>query len=385
VAEGDEATRHGARRPAGRRRSLRRRLALWMLFSTLFTLTAFAAIAYVQLVLEARDVHSDEQGEPNGPVEDASEQMVGAMLLAAPLCLALCVGGALWLSRRALAPLTAVIADAKAMTVDDLKRRLPVPERNDELQDLTLALNGLLARLQDGFQSLGNYASAASHELRTPLAVIASELEVALRRPRSPEEWQRVAATSLDEVRRLTKLVEALLELARATAPHGEAQETLELGELVEQALAAVVAPAHDIGIRLETPTASSPIWVYARSTLLLNAIRELLRNALRYSPTASVVRVSIESTDPQGVAVHVDDCGPGVPASERTAIFEAFVRGPQAPAADQKLLAAQSCLGLGLAIVKRSMESCGGSVDIEAAPSGGARFTLRLRVAPPP
>ncbi len=361
------------------RRSLRGRLAWWMLSSTLFTLAVFAAIAYSQVVLESREPLGDDQGEAAGPVQDASEQVFHAMLLAAPLCLVLSVGGALWLSRRALSPLTRVISDASAMSPRDLKKRLAVPEHNDELRDLVLALNGLLGRLDQGFQALSSYAAAASHELRTPLAVIATELEVALRRPRSPEEWQCIAATSLDEARRLAKLVEALLDLARADVPSQEPLERVDLSELVDRALA-VQAP-RDLE-RVQGVGEHAAVWVNARPVLLLNAIQELVRNGLRYSPAPGGVRVTIERTGVSRVALHVDDCGPGVEPSEQLAIFEPFVRGQQGRAADRDIPEGQRGLGLGLAMVKRSVESCAGSVRVGRAPTGGARFTLQLTAA---
>jgi len=84
-----------------------------------------------------------------------------------------------------------------------------VPARQDELRELVVALNGLLARLEDGFGALAREAAEASHELRTPLAVIATDLEVALRRPRDADEWERVAGDALAEIRRLAGLVEA--------------------------------------------------------------------------------------------------------------------------------------------------------------------------------
>ncbi len=365
------------------RRSLRGRLAWWMLSSTLFTLAAFAAIAYTQVVLEAREPLADDQGEKSGPAEDASEQVFHAMLLAAPLCVALSVGGALWLSRRALSPLTRVIADAEAMSAQDLHKRLQVPEHDDELRDLTQALNGLLGRLDEGFQALGSYAAAASHELRTPLAVIVSELEIALRRPRSPEEWQRIATTSLDEARRLAKLVEALLDLSRADASSPEQLETVDLSDVVDQALSALAAHAPQDAGRVDAVGAHAPTWVCARPVLLLSAIQELLRNGLRYSPATGRIQIIIERASPSSVALHVDDCGPGIAPAEQLAIFEPFIRGEQGRTADRNMVEGQRGLGLGLAMVKRSIESCEGTVSIGKAPSGGARFTLQLRAAP--
>src|SRR6185295_18417716 len=106
---------------------------------------------------------------------------------------ALSTAGALWLSRRALAPVDRVIAAAREITVENLDRRIDVPARDDELRTLVLTLNDLLDRIERGHRALAMFAADASHELRTPIAAICSELEVALRRPRSADDWAQSA------------------------------------------------------------------------------------------------------------------------------------------------------------------------------------------------
>src|SRR5579863_68720 len=185
----------------GRRLSLRSRLAFWMALSTTLTVIVFACAVYGFVRAETREADSGV-----GEGEDAAEQVLAAMAIAGPLCLALSVAGGLVLSHRALAPIDVVVRHANAMSSEDLHKRLEVPPNNDELRDLVVALNALLKRLDDGFSALARYAAGASHELRTPLAVVTSELEVALRRPRSAPEWERTARASLDELRRLARL-----------------------------------------------------------------------------------------------------------------------------------------------------------------------------------
>lgn len=363
----------GASSPLGRRRSLRAQWAAWMLGTTLFTLASFAVIAYGLVKSEDRETISDAESRAEG----ASEQILGAMLLAAPPAVLLALVGGLWLSRRALGPIKTVVAEANAITAQSLHRRLTVPPQNDELRDLALALNSLLARLAEGFAALGRYAASASHELRTPIAVISSELEIALRRPRSQEEWEQVAGTGLDELTRLTRLIERLLLLNHIGAALGTAHQTSDVGEELERALGPFVARMRQAGVRLVRPT-NSIQQVAAPPELLETALRELISNALRYSPRDGTISIDVEQSN-EFVDIFIDDSGPGVAAERRTEIFLPFARGEPAPG---NVSPHMRGFGLGLAIVKQIAEASGGGIDVALSPFGGARFALRLRAA---
>jgi two-component system OmpR family sensor kinase len=363
----DERYSHQAER-AGRRLSLRSRLALWIALSTTFTVVVFACVVYAFVRAEA--------GEEDSGGEGAAEQVLAAMAIAGPFCLALSVAGALVLSRRALAPIDAVVRRTSAMSSEDLHERLDVPQRNDELHDLVVALNALLQRVDDGFSALTRYAASASHELRTPLAVLTSELEVALRRPRNAGEWERTARVSLDELRRLSRLVESLLELARASGGSARTGARFELRERLDQGLSALAASVAAAGLRLQRPQDGEPVWLRGDAELFVNAVRELVKNAARYANKGGTVRVRIERAEGGCVAIHVDDEGPGIDAAERLAIFSPFFRGNRGLAKDAA--GEGVCgLGLGLAIATRSVEACGGSLAVADSPEGGARFTI--------
>jgi signal transduction histidine kinase len=357
------------------RHTLRARLAYWMVLSTACTLVIFACVVYALVRAEANEsmTSRDEAGEEaGGGAQDAREQVLFAMLIAAPLCLALSAAGAYVLSRRSLAPLDAVIRKASDTTASTLQRRLDVPARNDELLDLVLALNALFDRLNDGFDALGSYAASASHELRTPLAVVSNQLEVALRHPRKVEEWESIARTSLDEMSRLSVLVEALLELARAGST--TTSRRFELRDELDQTCSSLEAHVRAGGAQLLLPHDGEDIWVEGDSGLLMNAVRELVRNAARYSPKGSTVRVRVELRRDELVAIVVEDDGPGVATAERSVIFAPFTRGRASSEAGSD---ARRGLGLGLAIAKRSVEAWCGTLTVDDSPDGGARFTI--------
>ncbi len=363
-----------------RGRSLRRRLALWMLVSTVTTIIVFAIALYVAFVIEEHEPDDEageleEEGEEEeSAAAEAGEQMLFAIAIAGPFALAAAVGGALWLSRRALAPLDEVIRAARAISSTDLHRRLELPRERDEIHALVLELNGLFERLERGFDALGRYAVDASHELRTPLAVVVSELDVALRRPRSAAEWETVATRARGEARRLTRLVESLLALARAEGPR-ERERILDLRELVDLLLIGLVDQAASVRIALSRAAegGEAPAWVRGDSDALDAAVRNLVVNAMSYGPPGTAVRVSVGS-EGEGFAVTVDDAGPGVPHAERDAIFEPMRRA-SAIGVDRN----REGHGLGLAIARRIVTHHGGTIRVEDSPAGGARFVLWL------
>src|SRR6266849_5693528 len=337
---------------------------------------AFAGALYVAFRFEEAGKQSEAIDETTALSEQASEQMMVAMLIAAPLALAVAVGGAIMLSRRALAPLEAVIRGARSITASKLSERLALPRRRDELHVLIEEFNRLFARLEQGFAALSRYAADASHELRTPLAVVAAELDVSLLRPRTPEEWERAAQKSLQEIRQLARLVDSLLDLARAEGPL-ERSVQFDIREPVDQLLARTAEQASANGLILSYAEGSDqPIYVDGDPDALAIAIRNLVDNALRYTPRGGRVRVHLTSEQSQ-VRLSVEDSGPGVPSKEREAIFTPLARGAS-KVIDRK----PEGYGLGLAIARRIVERHGGSLSVEDAEGGGAKFLIQVPVA---
>jgi signal transduction histidine kinase len=359
------------------RHSLRRRLAGWMLVSTLLTMLVFTGVLYLAFVIEdgeADDAEEDEEEGAESAVDEAAEQMLLAVAIAGPFALVAAVGGALWLSRRALAPLDDVIRAARAITSADLHRRLELPRERDEIHALVVELNGLFERLQHGFDALGRYAVDASHELRTPLAVVVSELDVALRRPRTAAEWEPVAERVRGELRRLTRLVESLLALARADGPSA-CERRFDLREQVDMLLMGLADQARGWQIELSRVAqgGDSPSWVRGDPDAIDAALRNLIMNAMQYSPAGGVVVVAVD-TDADGVSVIVDDGGAGVPPDDREAIFQPMRRG-RARVVDRN----GEGHGLGLAIAARIVDGHRGRLWVEGSPAGGARFVMTL------
>jgi signal transduction histidine kinase len=348
-------------------RSLRGRVALWMFAATSLSLVSFAIAAYFVV----RYAETDERGDPEIATAEAQRQVLIPLAITAPIGLAASTVAALWLSRRALAPVDRVIAAAHEITIENLDRRIAVPARDDELRALVLALNQLLDRVERGHRALAMFAADASHELRTPIAAICSELEIALRRPRTPDDWARSARTSLDELRRLARVMDSLLRFAQADAARSAPIGDVELASVIDDVTAMHAAAARAAGVELAN-RCDRDVHVVGDADMLTTAISNLVANAIRYTPRGGTITASIELGD-RDAHVHVDDTGRGLAPGELEAIFAPFARGTQAKAADS------AGLGLGLPIARRIAERHGGAIAAHNRPAGGARFSLRL------
>ncbi|MBA2542340.1 MAG: hypothetical protein H0V17_22045 [Deltaproteobacteria bacterium] len=245
-----------------------------------------------------------------------------------------------------------------------------MPTRDGELRDLVLALNELFVRLDDGFGALGRFAADASHELRTPLAVIATELEVSLRHPRSAAEWEKVARNGLEELQRLSAVVEGLLSLARAGADAPASRARVRLVECVDAVVAQLTESAEKVGVSLSGPAKDSEDRVDGNAVMLEAAIRNLAENAVRATPRGGQVELGLELRGSE-LVVTVDDDGPGLGADPES-LFVPFHRGARGNGA-----------GLGLAIARRVATAHGGRLEPTSSPLGGARFELALPRVP--
>ena len=359
-----------------RLRTLGARMALWIALTTGVSFAAFAVAAWFVFQTEERD--ELVTGAPQDPDADALNTVVVAVAVAAPIGLCLAMIGAIVLSRRALRPVDDLIRDAGRMSSP--VRRLTVPVRQDELHRLVVALNGLFDRLETEWNAMAHFSAQASHELRTPLAVLATELEVGLLRPRTAAEWEVTATKALEEVRRLSRLADALLRIAKAGSAPIDAATDIDLRAVVgdvtqmysEQAAHAGIALALDI-----EDAATSAVIEHADAAALESALGSIVSNALRYTPRGGSVAVRLKRCGDGRAAVHVDDTGPGLAPGDTP--FVPFSRGAAAQGADARH--GDTGFGLGLALSKRIVERHGGLISAGKAPSGGARFTMELGV----
>ncbi len=297
------------------------------------------------------------------------------LLLATPLLLALAGFGGYLVARRSLAPLGWMAEQARRISGSNLDARLEIGRAAEELETLAGSFNELLARLDQTFASMRRFVADASHELRTPIAVIRGEADVALSQERSAASYRETLAVILDESRRLSRLVDDLLNLARADAGNVRLQpREFYLGDLLRDCCRSVQAMAAARGVQVEC---RSPEDVPYRGDeeLLHRMAMNLLDNAIRYTPRGGRVDVSLETG--AALRIAVSDTGSGIAPEALPHLFDRFYRGDKARSRQD------GGFGLGLAIVKWVAESHGGAVAVTSQPGAGSTFTVTLPIAP--
>jgi heavy metal sensor kinase len=298
-----------------------------------------------------------------------------AFLIAIPLLLASAAVGGYFLTKRRLAPLSAMAARAAEITATSLHERLPVAVPNDELGVLATVVNGLLDRLEHAFAQQRRFMADASHELRTPTAILRTEADVTLAREhREEHEYRESVGVMQDAAQRLTRIVDDLFLLARADAGHLIVRrDALYLDEIVHGATRAVRPLAERRDVRLELrPVVDAPF--EGDADLLGRLLLNLLDNAIKYSPSGGSVAVALARRGGR-YEITVSDDGPGIPADARERVFERFFR---ADAARSRVEAtATSGAGLGLAIARRIAEAHRGRLGLVESRPGHTEFRV--------
>jgi heavy metal sensor kinase len=289
-----------------------------------------------------------------------------------PLAL-LCAGGGGWLlARRALRPVDRMTEAARRISAEHLNERLETTGSDDELDRLAATLNEMLGRLDAAFRQVRQFSADASHELQTPLTILRGELEVALRAPRSPDEYQRVLASALEESDRIARLVEGLLLLSRADAGVLRMdRQPVDLGKLMAEVSESVQVLAEAHGVAIECKSVG-PITVQGDRAHLRRLLLNLIDNGIKYTPAGGRVTLTLQG-DGEWAALRVADTGIGLTREELEQIFQRFYR---APAAVDR---GSDGSGLGLCIARSIAEAHGGRIHVESMPRQGSVFTVLL------
>jgi signal transduction histidine kinase len=272
---------------------------------------------------------------------------------------------------RVLSPIERITDVANHIQATDLSQRIRLDGPADELKRLADTFDGMLARLDEAFNTQRQFIADASHELRNPLAVIRTNVDVALADSRSSEEDLRQTAIVVRRAeQRMSRLVDDLLALARLEAP-GKLTETVDLtsvaGEVAEDFSA--LARARSVAIDL---SGEPGLTVTGDRDTLKRAVANLVDNALRVVPEHT--RIVVGTGDRNGWAwIGVEDRGPGIALEDQSKIFERFWR------TDDSRARAHGGSGLGLAIVKQIAASHSGAVRLYSEPGKGSCFVLWL------
>jgi len=315
-------------------------------------------------------------GQSLKELQFAQRHLLILLAISNPVALLLASLGGLWLAHEALKPVDRLTRAAERIGRGNFSERVEEPRTTDEIGRLAATFNEMISKLEQAFERERRFTADASHELRTPLAVLRGDIEVALRRDRSLEEYKRVLTSSLEEIERITRLTDDLLTLARSDAGEKVVElAPVRLDRLAVEAHSYIRPLAESAGIELVCEGAQSPIVVEGDEKRLKQLLVNLLENAIKYTPAGGSARLSIATQDSSAL-LEVSDTGRGIPAESLPHIFERFYR--QTDPRDSRVTG----FGLGLAISKWIVDAHRGSIEAESAEGKGSRFTVRLPLA---
>ncbi|HZD71491.1 MAG TPA: ATP-binding protein [Actinomycetes bacterium] len=309
-------------------------------------------------------------------VDESVDRLQLLLLIAVPAALALAGAGGWLLAGKALWPVARMTRQAGAIGGDQLHERVSVPPARDELAQLASTLNTMLDRIERGVAERRRFLADASHELRTPLAILRAELEVGLRDRHRANGSAELLQSSIEEVDRMSGVVEGLLTLARADEGRLELMpEQVDLGEVASAVVAKLrpMAEAKRIALTLE---GDGPR-VTADRARILQVTTNLVDNAVSYTAPGGRIQVRVWQTADEAV-LSVHDSGQGIAPAALPRVFDRFYR------ADAGRSRAHGGSGLGLAICKQLVEAHGGRVRAESELGVGSTFAVTLPLRPP-
>jgi heavy metal sensor kinase len=322
-----------------------------------------------------------EVGVTSATTEATLDDVLFMLAVGLPVAVIVAVAGGFVLVRRALVPVDRIARKAEEITQHNLSERLPVVRTGDELERLSVSLNHMISRLEDAVQTSKRFVADASHELRTPLTVLRGELESLAQERELQAPTTENLGSMLEEVTRLSGIVEGLLALSRLDA--GEAQEewvSFDLAELAATTADQMSLLAEDKNITVTCDAAPS-ITVIGDRARLKQVIVNLLDNAIKYTRSGGTVRLQISRQDGYAVLDVADD-GIGIPADALPHVFKRFFRVDDSRSRDSR----DGCgAGLGLSIVQSICAAHGAQVEVSSVLGKGSRFRIRQPLAGAP
>ena len=291
-----------------------------------------------------------------------------------PIILIFAIIAGNFLIYKSFSPIEKVLEELKSINASDLSARLHNTNNHDEINDLIIEINNLLSRLESSFERISQFSSDASHELKTPLTIIRGEIEIALRKDRSADEYKQSLQTSLDEVIVIEQTINDLLFLAKNEKDliTHNMEEILYFDEIIDESINEMknFAILNQIEIKFELV---DTIEFKGYSNLLKIAIKNLLKNAIQYSNPNS--RIIIKSYQKDGFFnIDIQDFGIGISLNEQEKIFEKFYR------TDKSRNKNSGGTGLGMSIVKKIIDIHKGIIKINSKENIGTTIIISFK-----
>jgi two-component system OmpR family sensor kinase len=333
--------------------------------------------AYTKPVMEGNKARYVVQVmSPLGLMDVALKGLMILLFVLLPITVVVTGIAGAFLARLTLRPVDHMIDTLKKITAENLKLRIHIPDTKDEVKRLADTFNDMIERLDKSFTSQHEFIQDISHELRTPLTILKGELEVTLKKLRSPEEYEEVLTSSLEEIGKMSRVIEDLLVLARFDNNQVALEiRRVDLGNVVSRVLDDMKALAEEKNIEMSLSSQDN-IVLDGDESQLRRLFVNLLDNAIKYTSRKGKVIV-IANKDGSHAKVVVSDTGIGIPEDELPYIFDRFYQVARARRASHGF-------GLGLSIAKSIVESHRGTISVLSQPTQGAIFTVSLPLSYP-
>jgi heavy metal sensor kinase len=303
--------------------------------------------------------------------DEVLAELLATLLVVMPLALAGTIAGGYALARRALAPVDAITGLAAGIGGDELGERLRLDLPDDELGRLAATFDAMLERIETAFERQRRFTADAAHELRTPLSAMRSEVDLALARPRSAEEYRAALGGLEGDLDRLTGVVHGLLTLARADADRLAAgREAVDLAETIGLVLDQYAEAAAAAGVSLSD--AASPAVAWGDEDQIVQILVNLVANAVAHTGPGGTVTVGCDARG-ERVRLWVEDSGVGIAPEHIKHVFDRFYR------VDHGRTRTAGGTGLGLSITKTLVEANGGTITLTSTVGRGTRVEVTL------
>ena len=320
-------------------------------------------------------------------VEDALRTLFIILVIAVPSALLVASLGGQFLANQALKPVDHITQTARMITSQNLNQRIKSLKVKDEISRLIETFNEMISRLDQSFHQIKQFSSDASHELKTPLTILKGEVEVALRKERTSQDYEQILRSNLEEINRMSKIVDNLLLLARTET--GEIRlfkEEVNLSQIVSEVVTQLTKLAHAKDLQIVATNHHEDIPLYGDALRIREMLLNLIENSIKYTEPGGSISVSLEKNAPhslpgeeegsyEGVKIVVSDTGIGIAKEDQERIFGRFFRVDKARSGEQ------GGSGLGLSICKWIVEAHQGEISVESELGKGSRFIVRLPI----
>ena len=326
-------------------------------------------------------------------VEDALNTLFIILIITVPLALMVASLGGQFLAHKALKPVDDITQTARMITSQNLNQRITPPKVKDEISRLIETFNGMISRLDQSFRQINQFSSDASHELKTPLTILKGEAEVMLRKERTQQEYQQTLKSNLEEINRMSQIVEDLLLLSKADT--GEIKlnkEDINLSEILTEVVAQMDMMARSKRLHLSASSNHQDIYIFGDALRIRELFINLIENGIKYTEEGGSIHITLLKEYPPSVRnqsdraekerekfakIIVSDTGIGISKEDQEKVFNRFFRVDKARSREQ------GGSGLGLSICKWIVEAHQGEIKVESELEKGSSFIVKLPSLP--